>query len=196
MPYGTAMKDPGGYLKEESIQNIISSAKTERDRLMILTLATTGRRVSEVVGPWGIRKTDIDPENSRIAFTILKKPGTQDDKPRKWKHVPKSLAESLALFSSNTPPSEPIFALSRQHAFKIIRRTAQDAGVTTVSGKKVHPHHFRHSWVARRIEKGISLEEAFMMKDYLEHSNISITQSYAHINPDNEKKLFDEGDAG
>jgi len=188
MTYGTAMKDPGGYLHEEDIPKIIAAAGSERNQLLIKTLAATGRRISEVVGEYGIRPSDIDPVNSRIIFTILKKRGK--DKPRKWKLVPKYLAEQLAAFSANTPTAEPIFNMKRQYAFKIVRKAAEKAGVTTYSGKKVHPHHFRHTWVSKRIAEGVSFEEALRIRDYMEHSSISITQGYSHLNTKKDSVLF------
>jgi integrase len=188
----TIMADVGGYLRAEDVPKIIAKTANRRDRLVIMTLAVTGRRVSEVVGPLGIRPVDLDAGSTgpRVVFTILKKRG--DTPMRKWKYVPQELVAELVAYSANTPPTKPIFSMTRQYAFMIVRDAAARAGVTTVSGRPVHPHHFRHSWVVRRLESpNMDMEKLFDIQRYLEHSDISITQLYAHLNPKNEKKLFD-----
>jgi integrase len=192
MPRDSAMKDPGGYIQADDVPKIIAAAKEGRDRLLVNVLAVTGRRVSEVVGPLGIRPCDLDAGDSgpRIAFIILKKGGTVHD--RKWKYVPRELVSELVVFCSNTSPQKPIFDKTRQWAFLVVRDAAARAGVCTVSGAQVHPHHFRHSWVARRIENpNMTIDKLFQVREYLEHSDIKVTQSYAHINTKKEKELFD-----
>jgi len=189
-----AMKDPGGYLKGEDINKIIYAARNEKEKLIIKTLAVTGRRISEVVGYLGVSPKDINMETSTIAFTVLKKKkDVSGDRPRRQKYVPRELCEELIDFSRRigVEKDKPIFPMTRHMAFKVVRRAADRAGVTTVSGKRVHPHHFRHTFVTQRIMGGISWERALQIKEYMEHSNIGVTESYAHIDPQRQRSLFD-----
>ena len=194
MPKSKAMKDPGGYLREEDCIKIINTPDNERDKLILTTLYETGRRVSEVVGPLGIRPIDLDTESSTIAFTVLKKKkDPQGDRPRNRKYVPNHLIIALEgyLNRQNIGKEQPIFPMTRQMVFFIIRKWADKAGVTTISGKKVHPHHFRHSFVTKRVLQGLKWEDALNLKEYMEHSSTAVTESYVHIDPTRAKKLFD-----
>ncbi len=102
-PFGNLepMSDPRGYLTDEQLERFLEQLYRQdlSHRMLFLTLAYTGRRISEVVrGPWkdlqnqyGIRARDIDFEANVITWNILKK------RPRKR-------ADILA----GVPKSEPV----------------------------------------------------------------------------------------
>ena len=64
------MKDVVGFFKPGERTLIFDYVHTIRDKVIVRLLHVTGRRVSEVLM---VRILDIDLENSKIAFNILKK---------------------------------------------------------------------------------------------------------------------------
>lgn len=65
-------------------------------------------------------------------------------------------------------------ALSRMGIWKIIRKYAGLAGITT----KVSPHTFRHSFATHLLEGGADLR---IVQEMLGHANIVTTEIYTHI---------------
>lgn len=195
--FGTsvAMKDAGGYIRADDISKLIEAGLNERDKLLMMTLFNTGRRVSEIVGELGIRPYDIDVRGSTIAFTVLKKKkDITNERPRRRKYVPASLCLALDSYAKgkNMALGDPIFDFTRQCAFQICKHASIKSGVRTISGRIVHPHHFRHTFVTQRVLDGLKWEEALQLRDYMEHSNITITESYTHIDPTKQRMLFKE----
>lgn len=94
--------------------------------------------------------------------------------------------------SLNLPDAAPLFCtlragqrraagrpLVQPQVAKMLQRMAADAGIT---GKRVHPHGFRHSHAAYLVERGASL---FQIQRQLGHSSAAVTDSYLrHIGAD------------
>ena len=73
--HNSPIKDLRGYLKPQEIQTLLQTAqntgqKPDQNYLLIRTLASTGRRISEILP---LKPTDIDWENQQIQWNILKK---------------------------------------------------------------------------------------------------------------------------
>ena len=183
-----AMKDPGGYITEQDVNKMIDACENERDKLLLQVLAHTGRRITEVLM---LTPGDIVPGNSGIMFTILKKRFV-GDRPKRQKYVHPDLCLALIGYSQrqNIGNSDRIFPFTRMTAFNIVRKSATKAGVTTVSHRPVHPHHFRHFFVVDKIKHAVKLEEALQLRDYMEHSSIVITESYLHTDTERQKNIF------
>jgi integrase/recombinase XerD len=174
---GRVMRDPKGYLNPAEIRVIMNEARGLRNKLLIWLLATTGKRVSEILS---LKVDDIDKENGRILWQILKR------KKRlvKWKPCPASTLFRLNRYieANNLKPDDYIFKspyvtgkhLTRQQVFNIVRSIGKRAGIEYVGKKRLHPHHFRHS-VAIILTKERGVHAA---KSHLDHSNISVTDFY------------------
>src|SRR3989339_714400 len=121
-----AINDARAYLKPEEVIRLIDACKSSRDKLLIKTLAFTGRRISELVGKYnkltktydyGLKPEDIDFENCSAIFTILKKNPKRkgkevNDKPiRDVKPLPAELLNELIAYIklAGVPTDKRIF---------------------------------------------------------------------------------------
>lgn len=74
--------------------------------------------------------------------------------------------------------------MSRQGAFKLIKKITLDAGIT----KNISPHSFRHSFATHLLESGMDLR---MVQEILGHEDISTTQIYTHIEQSKIKTIYE-----
>lgn len=185
----SAIKDLEGYFTPTQVRVIINSADTPRNKMLMLMLWRTGRRISEVLP---LKKKHIDFYKGLIKFRILKK----REKTYKLKPVDsefinelndycKDLQDEDYLFSSNTEKDAHI---KRRQAYDIINKTAVRAGITSVGDKQPHPHHFRHSYAVHFIRSCQGPAGLKMLQELLEHSNINITGSYLQFSGEDLKK--------
>ena len=65
-------------------------------------------------------------------------------------------------------------SLSRVSVFNMVKKAAQNAGVT----KEISPHTFRHSFATHLIENGADLR---VVQEMLGHESILTTEIYTHI---------------
>lgn len=73
--------------------------------------------------------------------------------------------------------------LSRQGFFKLLKKLANDAGVTT----DCSPHTLRHSFATHLLENGMDLRT---LQSLLGHEDISTTQIYTHISQKRIKEIY------
>lgn len=73
--------------------------------------------------------------------------------------------------------------LSRQGFFKLLKKLAYDAGVTT----DCSPHTLRHSFATHLLENGMDLRT---LQSLLGHEDISTTQIYTHISQKRIKEIY------
>jgi len=158
-----------------------------RDRAMFETLYATGLRVSELVG-LTIDRVRLDPGFVRVI-----------GKGRKERLVPLGLSaiewierfteDARVILDRNRRPE--LFlnhrggALTRQGFWKILRRHAEQAGIST----HFSPHVIRHSFATHLVENGADLRAVQMM---LGHSSLTTTEIYTHVARERLRKLYDE----
>lgn len=161
-----------------------------RDRAMLEILYGTGLRISELIGltlgelflSMGFIQTVGKGNKERIV--PLSHLATE------W--AEKYLAECRPkLLAKNSQEVDEVFlnarggSLSRQGAWKIIKKYAKEAGIK----KEVFPHIFRHSFATHMLENGADLR---IVQELLGHSDISTTQIYTHVTQSHMKEVYDK----
>jgi len=163
-----------------------------RDRAFLLTLADTGLRVHEACA---LRRGDIDWNEGR-AVVIGK--GDKQAVVRFTTRSMRALKDYLALRASldggsgRPLPSLPLFARHDKGAGKKIKPITTTTGRNIVSERvkqilgdeavgKITPHSFRHYFVTTVLRGSGNLKLA---QELARHSNIQVTQRYAHLSDD------------
>ena len=163
-----------------------------RDRAFLLTLADTGLRVHEACN---LRRGDVDWNESRAV--IIGK-GDKQAVVRFSTRSTKAIKDYLSLRaqldggSGKQLASLPLFSRHDKGAGKKIKSITPTTGrnivkerVEQILGKesvgKITPHSFRHYFVTTVLRGSGNLKLA---QELARHSNIQVTQRYAHLSDD------------
>jgi len=211
----TTIKDLQGYMSLEQINDMLAMARNERDRLFLMILATSGRRISEIVGRKrplkitytyngiekekeypafkGITPEDIDTHKRMIRFRIIKK----RQETYKLKTISDDVFDDLIdyITKHKVPADKEIFNFSRQRGFQIVRDCARRAGINRIGMKKAHPHHFRHSFAVNLLEHSEDPAAIKKIQQMLDHCSLNVTSVYLQFNQEDlrdlQNKVFD-----
>ena len=175
-----------------------------RDRAFIITLADTGLRVHEICQ---LRRGDVDWNEGR-AIIIGK--GDKQAVIRFSSRSMRSLKDYLSARqkldgSSGRPlPSLPLFARHDRGAGKKVKPITTTTGRNIIKARvrqilgeeavgQITPHSFRHYFVTTVLRATGNLK---MAQELARHSNIAVTQRYAHLSDDELDRgyyeIFDE----
>jgi len=147
-------------LSREEVQRMEHAARTERDKLIIRTLADTGLRVGELLG---LRTNDLVEQN-RNCYLHVRGKGAKDrlvPTPRVYRRLrvyiergrPRDAVSNRVFLSHRRPPNggdyEP---LTTSGVDQMIRNVAETAGIT----KRVYPHLLRHSFATWQLSRGMN----------------------------------------
>lgn len=163
-------------LTPDEVRALIGNADTEKSRLIISLLYSSGIRVSELVN---LKVHDIN-VNDNTGWVRRGKGG----KDRLFIMSPilaQGLREYLEgrshqyVFSKEKP-------LTTRNIQKIIKLTSARAGIN----KKVTPHTLRHSFATHLLENGTDIRKIQVL---LGHSSLNTTQVYAHVSTEEIKKI-------
>jgi len=171
-----------------------------RDKAFLICLADTGLRVHEACN---LRRGDIDWfEKKAIVIGKGNREGIVRFSDRSITAIKDYLKIRSTIDGSTGVPlsSLPIFARHDKGAGKKIRPITTTTGRKIVSsrveqylGKEavgtITPHSFRHYYVTRVLQFSGNLKLA---QSLARHTNIAITQRYAHINDDELDKGYNE----
>jgi integrase/recombinase XerC len=163
-----------------------------RDRAFLITLADTGLRVHEACG---LRRGDIDWNEGR-AIIIGK--GNKQAVVRFSQRALQALRDYLAArarldgASGRPLAALPLFARHDKGAGKKIKPVTTATGRNIVADRveqilgaevvgTITPHSFRHYFVTRVLHTSGNLKLA---QELARHTNIAVTQRYAHLSDD------------
>ena len=163
------------YHSAQDINSILSLASSrtdnwaklkQRDTLILLMLALTGVRASELLA---LRPCDISAE-----FIFVRK-----GKGSKDRTIP--LAKTLAgplkdyIKTAGITPTARLFPIQRKRLYVIVKQYAMAAGINDVS-----PHTLRHYFATSLVEHGAQLRA---VQELLGHADISTTAIYLDLIP-------------
>ncbi|WP_127585970.1 site-specific tyrosine recombinase XerD [Paenibacillus koleovorans] len=160
-----------------------------RDKAMLELLYATGIRVSELIS--------LDVGDIRLELGILRCPGVGS----KERNIPlgavavhwlSAYLESYRsqLFKSDKPETALFLnhlgtRLTRQGFWKILKRTASEAGIE----QDVTPHTLRHSFAAHLLENGADIRA---VQEMLGHAGLSTTQMYVQVSKPRMKDIYNQ----
>ena len=178
------------FLSKKEVEKILYHAKNTpktgtRDSAIIITLFSTGLRVSELCN---INYEDINIETgefyvkgkgSKYRVVFLSEEAKQYLSEYK---IVRDLQLELSEIHEKPAKNTPFFAsirgnggrLDRGAISRLISYSAMCAGIV----KKVTPHVLRHSFATHLLQNGADLRSVQLL---LGHSNISTTQIYTHF---------------
>jgi integrase/recombinase XerD len=166
------------FLDKEEIDWIIKNIKNHKHKLMIVLMYSAGLRVGELVN---LKAGDL---NLKQRYGFVRK--GKGDKDRIF-IISEKLVSILCQFivNNNLDYEDFLFISSRGSKYNIrtiqsiIKKACKKAGIT---GKKVSPHTFRHSFATHLIEQGQSVSE---VQSLLGHKSPETTFIYLHTSKNN-----------
>ena len=170
-------------LTKDEVKKLIESSETNKSKLIISILYSSGLRVSEVVN---LKKDDLNIQE-KIGWVR----GGKGKKDRVFMLSDK-LIEQLRPFM--VKHSNYLYILSKEDPLttrniqKIVKHASKKAGFS----KKITPHTLRHSFATHLLEAGTDIR---YIQELLGHSNLSTTQIYTHVSTDELKKIKSPFDA-
>jgi len=171
-----------------------------RDRAFIITLADTGLRVHEACG---LKRGDIDwNEGKAIIIGKGNKQAVLRFSNRSMQAIKDYLKERSTYDGKSGVPltSLPLFARHDKGAGSKVKPMTTTTGRNIVAEwavlslgedarKKITPHSFRHYFVTTVLRASGNLKLA---QELARHTNISVTQRYAHLSDDELDKGYIE----
>ncbi|MGA8611688.1 MAG: tyrosine-type recombinase/integrase [Xanthobacteraceae bacterium] len=155
-----------------------TTPRGRRDRAFLLFLARTGARVSEATG---VNANDLRLERLHPQV-LLRGKGRRD----RAVPIPQDLVRSLTALLSERGLAhhepQPVFVgvhnerLTRFGATHIVRRAAAVCTRSSLDGKAVSPHIFRHSLAMKLLRSGVDL---LTIQAWLGHAQVATTHRYA-----------------
>ncbi len=164
-------------LSKEEVKKLFACADTEKSKLIMLFLYSSGLRVSELVN---LKRADLD-FIEKLGW-VRKGKGKKD----RAFQLSEKIIEELTRYYERTPNFNFIFSaespLTPRNIQKIIKNTAKKAGIN----KKVTPHTLRHSFATHLLENGTDIR---YIQALLGHENLNTTQIYTHVSTESLKKI-------
>lgn len=163
-------------LSKDEIKLILNSTETNKSKLILSLLYSSGLRVSEIVN---LKPTDINFEENM--GWVRKGKGSKDRVFIISKELCNQLKDYLKkrnnsfVFSKDKP-------LTTRNIQKIVKKARLKAGIT----KKVTPHTLRHSFATHLLESGTDIR---MIQALLGHSSLNTTQIYTHVSSEHLRKI-------
>lgn len=182
------------FLTADEVRAVLDAARKRsvKAHAIVLTLATTGLRVSELAGlQW--RHVYRDPQGN-LGLLVVGKGGKEreieltEDAWKALRSVRVSIGKSVRLDAKDKTPLIParhrvkrkdgtsvekIAHYSREVMARHVKRAVKDAGID----KPASPHWLRHSFGTMAVLGGVGV---FALRDTMGHSRLETTQMYVH----------------
>lgn len=153
-------------LSDEDLQILRSYIDTCRPnvRCAFLLMLSTGARVGEVAQ---LKKSDFFIKNQLVYINITEAKWGSD---RTIPIIDKEVSDIIQQYLTEIDvSSQPVFRVSKRTLQRHMTNFSNDTGITC------HCHLLRHTFAAKLIEQGVSIE---VIKNFLGHKNINMTAHY------------------
>ena len=193
LPDVLSERDVVAVLKAADENDAVPPLERRRDRAMLEITYAAGLRVSEVVGPTGLRLTSIRSEDGEArvfgkgskerivplypGIVRLVESYIREVRPELAKRARKRVPDALFLNARGG-------ALTRQGYWLVLKRCAAWAGIRSA----VSPHTLRHSFATHLLRGGASLRH---VQELLGHASIATTQIYTHLSSEQLVNAFE-----
>jgi site-specific recombinase XerD len=166
------------YHSPEQIKSILDMARnrtdrwkslSERDSLIILVLAYTGMRRSELLS---LCLSNINFQTRTIRIV---------GKGNRERLIPiaDALFQPLMKYTKTMKPTQRIFPLGPNRLDVLVRKYAQAAGINDIT-----PHSFRHYFITQVIKNAADPSGIYLAQQLAGHSSIETTAIYLDIVPE------------
>ena len=165
-------------LTKEEVEKLISTAPTQKSKLIICFLYSTGIRISELTH---LRKTDLDLENNQ--GIVKRGKGKKDRLLFFSKSLINPLKEYLAIVDG-----EFVFPgwAGRSMAPRNVQNLLKRLRIKTGIAKRISPHVLRRSFATHQHEAGIDIKR---IQELLGHERIDTTEGYITVNVKSLKEI-------
>lgn len=180
------------FLSVEEVDKLLNSLHEStpldlRNKAMVELLYSSGLRITELI--------DLEITNLHLTMGFIKVRG----KGNKERIIPlgdyakdmlrRYIEHGRSKLEVN--PSNVLFLNSRGEKitrvgfWKVLKKLAQDAGVTS----ELSPHKLRHSFATHLLQNGVDLR---FVQEMLGHENVSTTQIYTHVDKSRLKDVYEK----
>jgi integrase/recombinase XerD len=168
-------------LTKDEIFSLLSSLNNKKSKLMISFVYATGMRVSEITK---LKIEDLD-FNERIGYVRQGK-GKKD----RMFNIPKFLFNRIKKYAEKQRQFNQTYLFSGRNgklmSDRNVQKIVKKAGIKAGIKKEVHTHTLRHSFATHLLENEIDIRK---IQELLGHSDLSTTQIYTHVSPEELKKV-------
>ena len=164
-------------LSKDEVKKLIDAAETNKSKMIISFLYSSGLRVSEIV--------NLKMEDLNLAEKVGWVRQGKGKKDRVF-ILSDKLIDQLKLYQAKYPSFKYLLSkdepLTTRNIQKIVKHAAMKMGLS----KKITPHTLRHSFATHLLEGGTDIRYIQVL---LGHENLNTTQLYAHVSTDELKKI-------
>ncbi|MHB8313468.1 MAG: tyrosine-type recombinase/integrase, partial [Candidatus Dormibacteria bacterium] len=172
-------------LSREEIQGLEDAAPTERDKLIVRTLADTGLRLGELLA---MRAADFVDRDHHVFLKVHGKGDRERLVPlapalarRLRRHAERGRRPSRqdrVFLSLRRRSDGEYFPLTASGVQQMLRLLGEEVALA----KRVYPHLFRHSYATNALRRGMN---PLVLRGILGHASLDmITDVYSHLNPE------------
>ncbi|MCH1770001.1 MULTISPECIES: site-specific tyrosine recombinase/integron integrase [Metallosphaera] len=155
-------------LREEDIMALLSACRRLRDKVIVSLLVDTGLRSSELLS---LRRSDVDLE--RMLIRVRETKNGEERIVFFTSRTATLLRQYLRKTQDKESDNAPLFNLSYQALYKLIKRLGRKTGLTWL-----RPHILRHTFATNAIRRGVPLPA---VQRLMGHKDIKTTQIYTHL---------------
>ncbi len=164
-------------LSKEEIIELINATDTQKSRLMISFLYSTGLRVSELVN---LRAEDLNLDE--MTGWVRKGKGSKD----RLFSISRELCEELKSYLSFREGYKFLFSREKPLTTRNVQKIIYGSRIRAGINKRITPHTLRHSFATHLLEGGTDIRT---IQAILGHSSLSTTQVYTHISSEHIKRV-------